>query len=319
MKPSSFEEFHLRRSCSKEMPMIRTTQIGSAVLSIVQEYYGPSHSPTQLLPQADQAVIEANRHWLAPDFWIPSVNRFVVSLHTWVLKVDDKVILIDTGVGNGKNRPAFERLHRLNTQYMGWLEAAGVSAEAVTHVIATHLHPDHIGWNTRYVSNEWVPTFPNARYLMPRECLDYMKQAALNDPQHGYSLAFEDSVVPLLQRGLVDAFESTDLLPGGLQAEPATGHMVGQVSLHFQSHGEHAMFCGDMIHHPIQVLRPDWNSCFDSHPELASETRHRLLDLAADRHALLLPAHFGNPNAGYVRRAAAAFTFEPAQWPALAN
>jgi glyoxylase-like metal-dependent hydrolase (beta-lactamase superfamily II) len=159
--------------------------------------------------------------------------------------------------------------------------------------------------------------FPNARYLMPRECLDYMTLAVEKDPQHGYSLAFQDSVIPLLQRGLVDAFESSDVLAGCLQAEPAAGHMVGQVSLHLHSQGEHAMFCGDMIHHPIQVLHPEWNSCFDSHPELARETRRRLLSLAADRNALLLPAHFANPNCGYIRRKEDGFVFDPAPWAAL--
>jgi glyoxylase-like metal-dependent hydrolase (beta-lactamase superfamily II) len=296
--------------------MIHTRQIGSATLTVVREYSGPSHGPNQLLPEVDLAVLEANKNWLAPDFWIPRVNKFVVALHSWLLQVDDKVILIDTGVGNGKERPSFERLHRLNTQYLGWLEAAGAPVESVTHVIATHLHADHVGWNTQYVNNEWVPTFPNARYLMPRECLEYMSEAYKDNPTHGYSLAYADSVVPLLERGLVDVFESTDLLVDCLQAEPAPGHMVGQASLHFESEGQHAMFCGDMIHHPIQVLRPDWNSCFDSHPELARDTRRHLLGLAADRNALLLPAHFGNPHCGYVRRAGSGFAFESAPWPA---
>jgi glyoxylase-like metal-dependent hydrolase (beta-lactamase superfamily II) len=299
--------------------MIDTRQLGSATLTVVREYSGPSHSPNQLLPEADQAVLEANRDWLSPDFWIPRVNKFVVALHSWLLQVDDKVILIDTGVGNGKERPSFERLHRLNTQFLGWLAAAGAPVESVTHVISTHLHPDHVGWNTQLVNNEWVPTFPNARYLMPRECLEYMNELYKDDPKHGYSNAYADSVVPLLQRDLVDVFESTDLLVGCLQAEPAPGHMAGQVSLHFESQGQHAMFCGDMIHHPVQVQRPDWNSCFDSDPALARETRHKLLSLAADRNALLLPAHFGNPHCGYVRRAADGFAFEPAPWPALAS
>ena len=294
--------------------MINSRPFGDARLSVVREYYGPSHPPRSLLPTIDSEVLEANRHWLDPSFWMPKVNRFVIALQTWLLEVDDKVILIDTGVGNNKNRPGFDRLHGLNTQFLNWLEAAGAPAETVTHVVCTHLHPDHVGWNTSLKNGEWVPTFPNAKYLVPAECLAYVKELYRKDPSHGYSMAYWDSIAPVESLGMLETFEDDDIVAGILEAEPAPGHMPGQVSFHFESQGRHAMFCGDTLHHPIQVLKPEWSSSYDTDPDEARRTRKAILKLAAGRDALLLPAHFGMPNCGYVRHASSGFAFMPSEW-----
>ena len=136
------------------------------------EYSGPTHAPDFLYPAVAKAerdaVLKANASWLAPNHYVPHMDRLIVTIQLWVLQAGGNVIVIDTGVGNRKPRAAAARMDQLNTLVMPWLEAAGAGPEQVTHVVMTHLHTDHVGWNTVEKDGKWVPTFPKARYLIPQ-------------------------------------------------------------------------------------------------------------------------------------------------------
>ena len=288
--------------------------IGDVKVTRIQEYSGPTHDPKFLLPECTPEALAENRDWLNPHHWVASMNKFVVTLQSWLIQVDDKTILIDTGVGNDKDRNPVTRMHRLNTLYLPWLEAAGAPAESVTHVVMTHLHTDHIGWNTSLVDGVWKPTFPNATYLASAECLAFTRELHAKGGNSVQNRAYADSVVPIADANKLELFSPGDLVAGCLTPEAASGHMPGQVTFHLESQAAHGMFVGDVLHNAIQIAHPEWNSCYDSHPELAREVRASVLRRAAERNALLMPAHFGEPYCGYVKFKGEGFAFEPYNW-----
>jgi len=179
--------------------------IGDARVTGVIEYSGPTHDPAFLYPAVDKAerdaVLQANASWLAPNHYVPHMDRLIVTIQLWVVQAGGNTIVIDTGVGNRKPRAA-ERMDRLNTLVMPWLEAAGAGPNQVTHVVMTHLHTDHVGWNTIEKDGRWVPTFPKARYLFPKEEFDYWKGLYDKGDKDVNQGSFADSVLPILDAGL---------------------------------------------------------------------------------------------------------------------
>lgn len=297
--------------------MIQSRTIGRARVTRVVEYAAPTHDPAFLFPDLPQADLDAQAGWLAPHHYIPAMNRLIVTIQIWVVAIDDKVILIDTGVGNGKPRAA-ARMDRLNNRVLEWLEAAGAARERVTHVIQTHMHMDHTGWNTMLQDGAWVPTFPNARYLLPETDFRHY-DAAL---QHGHDPVMDDSwgdsVLPVVEAGLADFVpDDAGTILGCLDVEPVPGHTPGMLSFRLRSEGEEGLFCADVFHSPLQIVFPQLNTAYCALPEVARQTRARVLAEAADRGTLLLPMHFGQPCCGYVRRSGAGYVFEGADWSAL--
>ncbi len=289
--------------------MIQSRLIGDVRVTRVLELTGPTHDPAFLFPGLDHTQIDANQNWLAPDHWIPSMRKLIVTIQLWVVHAGGNIILIDTGVGSHKRRP-MPRFNMLNTLVMQWLEAAGAPPDKVTHVVMTHLHVDHVGWNTVQADGRWVPTFPNARYIMPK--LDYddaEKKFDAGDPFFGF---FGDSVRPVVEAGLVEMMDESKEIADCLAVEPAPGHTPGHVSLRVRSRGEEGLFCGDVMHSPMQIVRPDWNSCYCIAPDIARASRVACLTRAAERGALIMPVHFGAPYCGYIRRNDNGFVFEPA-------
>lgn len=291
---------------------MQVKQIGDIRVTRIQEYSAPSHDPKFLLPEMDQQALEENESWMAPNHWIPHMNKLIVTIQLWVVHAGSNIIVVDTGVGNFKNRQDIPRMHMLNNLILEWLEAAGAPPEKVTHVVLTHLHSDHVGWNTRWVDNRWTPTFPNAKYYIPQQDFRFCEQGKNKEEKIDvFGESFNDSVMPIVNEGLSVMIRPGMEIADCLQVEDAAGHSPGQVAFRIRSQGEEAVFSGDIFHSPMQIVKPEINSGYCIYPDVARNTRYEFLNKAADTGSLILPVHFGDPYCGYIRRNGQGFSFEP--------
>jgi glyoxylase-like metal-dependent hydrolase (beta-lactamase superfamily II) len=289
--------------------MIHSWSIGDARVTSVVEYVGPTHVPEATFPAWSEAAMVSSAAGLPPGAWYQHIRRFTIAIQIWIVRRGNDVVLIDSGVGNLKPRPA-ARMNMLNTLVPQWLAAAGAAPAAVTHVLMTHLHSDHVGWNTTLDGGRWVPTFPNARYLLPRGDFDYFR--ALDADGKAADASFADSVAPIVAAGRADFIDVRSDLPAGLVPAEAFGHTPGMMNYWLRAGGEAGVFSADVFHHPVQILNPGWNTAFCILPEAAIATRAKLLAEAATSGALVMPCHFPAPHAGFVRRAGDGYRFEPA-------
>ena len=227
-----------------------------------------------------------------------------------MLQLDGLNVLIDTCCGNDKQR-SVPWADRLQTEWLLNLARAGLEPADIHLVLCTHLHADHVGWNTRLENGRWVPTFPRARYVFSRK--DYEFFSRQTQEAHTRE-AYIDSVLPVVEAGLADIVESNHCvqreIEDGIWLEDAAGHSPGSVVVHAQRGGSPAVFTGDVIHHPIQLVRPDIAFFADESPAEACATRQRLLAQYADSGAVLFPAHFSDPPSGRVHRAQRYFFYE---------
>jgi len=260
------------------------------VLHQIVEFDGPTHDAQWMLPAATPAILAANADWLEGRFWMSRTNRLVFSYQLWVLRTPEAIVLVDTGCGNYKRRVSPYQ-NMINTPALDWLEAIGAAPDQVTHVLHTHLHSDHVGWNTRLVDGRWVPTFPNATYYMPR--LDYemfTRHLATKMGPEVYDEVIADSVTPIVDAGIHRFIGDGDEV-AGFRAIAAPGHTPGQLVYSFAFRGDTLIFSGDVLHSPIQVPFPDINSRWCEDPTQARATRFALLADAARTGARVLPAH----------------------------
>ncbi|MGK8204850.1 MBL fold metallo-hydrolase [Burkholderia cenocepacia] len=296
--------------------MIQSRMIGDLKVTRIFEYAGPTHDPAFLFPEIDRSVLDDHAALMHPNHWIAHMNKLIVTIQFWVVHAGSSIIVIDTGVGNFKPRPGIARMNMLNGLVKEWMIAAGAPPEKVTHVVMTHLHADHVGWNTTWQDDRWVPTFPNARYYIPNDDFVFCKEGRNKEPGviDVFGESFFDSVMPIVNEGLAEMIDPTREIADCLVVEPAPGHSPGQLAFRVRSRGEEGLFCGDIFHSPIQIVRPDVNSGYCIRPDVARQTRLECLNRVADRGALLLPVHFGEPHCGYIRREGDGFRFEPASW-----
>jgi glyoxylase-like metal-dependent hydrolase (beta-lactamase superfamily II) len=278
-----------------------TLRIGAATAARIEETYESNFNAVKFFPDWSAAVAGEHAGWLSPDHYDPASGMLKLSIHSWLLTVGGKRILIDACVGNHKPRAPRKMWDMLDTPWLARLAAAGARPEQVDMVMCTHLHVDHVGWNTRLDSGRWVPTFPNAKYVFSTQ--DYEHYLALDrdlatGPANGGS--FRDSVLPVVEAGLAQmvsgAFElnKTLALDEHLLVEPAPGHTPGTIAIKFESKGERALFCGDILHHALQVYHPGWNSFACADAARARISRREVLEHCAGG-AMLMPAHFGAP------------------------
>jgi glyoxylase-like metal-dependent hydrolase (beta-lactamase superfamily II) len=283
--------------------------LGSVTVTRVEEMHGPIMPADQFFPDLPGQAWEDQRDMLAPDHLGAGDSTVRAAMQTWVLRSGGATILVDTAIGNGKTRPAVEAWNHLQLDYLGNLARAGVRPEDVDLVVNTHLHADHIGWNTRLADGAWVPTFPNATYLVPKADLEFWNPTGNPGIAGGVNEnAFEDSVAPVLDAGQLQAWEGSHAIDASLRLEAAPGHTPGHSVIKLESGPDRALLAADILHTPLQVAHPDYSSCFCLDPVQARATRLRLLGWAADSNALVLPAHLSGHSALEVRRQGGSFT-----------
>ncbi|GHF71305.1 MBL fold metallo-hydrolase [Kitasatospora xanthocidica] len=282
--------------------------VGGVTVHRVDEVALPPATGPWLLPDATPEVVTA-QDWLHPHFAGRDGSLHIDS-HSFAFVVNGLRVLVDTGIGNGKERanPAW---HNLRTDFLERLTAAGFPPDSVDLVILTHLHADHVGWNTRQVNGEWVPTFPNARYLTSRAEREFW---ATYDMEEAREQMFRDSVIPVERAGLLSTVDvphkGAEIAPG-LRLIPTPGHTPGHVAVELTSQGETALISGDCVHHPVQLAHPAIGACVDIDPRKSEATRRTLLGSLVGTDTLLLGTHFAPPTAGRVVAHGDAYRLEP--------
>jgi glyoxylase-like metal-dependent hydrolase (beta-lactamase superfamily II) len=236
--------------------------------------------------------------WLRPHF-ASADGGLYGSVHALVIEAGGRRIVVDTCCGNDKDRAAnFPIAHRMQTTFLRDLESAGYARESIDTVLCTHLHVDHVGWNTMLVDGRWTPTFPNARYLIGRTEFDQWRSQAGGFDESVY----DDSIKPVLDAGLVDLVGPDARICDEVWLEPTPGHTKGHVSVRISSRDEQALITGDIVHNPCQFVWPHWSNIFDDDTDAARRTRRRVLEDVADTSVLVIGTHFPAPTAGYILR-----------------
>ena len=234
--------------------------------------------------------------WMAPHF-MDEQGNLIMSIHALIVDTGSRRIVVDTCIGNDKQR-SIPNWTNLQTSFLEDIAAAGYPRESIDTVLCTHLHVDHVGWNTMLVDGHWEPTFANARYLFGEKEFQYWDSAAEETMNQG---VMGDSVRPVVAAGLVDLVEWEHQLCPEIRLEPTPGHTPGHVSVHITSNGEEALITGDCIHHPCQMSRPDWCSSADYDAVQGRQTREALLEKYVGKDILIIGTHFATPTAGYVK------------------
>jgi glyoxylase-like metal-dependent hydrolase (beta-lactamase superfamily II) len=288
-------------------------EVGDARIVAVFDWVGEVPHAQRLLPDTVREDWERHRDLLVGGrLWDPVTDHRVVSVCSWVVRTEALTVVIDTGAGNDKERPGTPLFDHLSTDYLDNLARAGVRPQDVDVVVNTHLHADHVGWNTYRAGEQWVPTFPNARYILPAPDVEFW------DPVRGHASrlgqantnVFADSVQPVLNSGQAEIWSDLHRIDRRMSLRPAPGHTPGSSVLALDCGETTALFVGDLFHSPLQVINPGWASCFDEDGAQAQASRRRVLSAAAESGALVLPAHLPDARALRVAPAAAGFRIE---------
>jgi len=254
----------------------------------------------QFIP--DGTAEKLNNHpWLIPDFATPE-GTLRLSIHGLAIEAPGLRVLVDPCFGEGKTIPAYEMDLDGQSDFLAGLASIGFTREDVDVVLCTHLHIDHVGWNTMKQDGRWVPTFPNARYLFGRVEYDFWSQSGEHQDLHGGAIVMRESVTPVIEAGLADFVETDHRLSDELRLVPSIGHSPGHASLMIESRGESAVITGDMMHHPCQIPHGDWSMPFDADPQQTIATRERLLGEWETSGILVIGTHFAAPTAGRIGR-----------------
>ena len=269
---------------------METLKLGEVTITRVVEIGRSAFATSSMLPDSTPEAIAAHHHWLKPHFFDEAVGDIGSRIQTFVVKTPRHTILVDTGVGNDKSRTESPAWHLRRGSYLDDLAAIGVTPDEVDVVVCTHLHVDHVGWNTRLVGGEWIPTFPRARYVIAGEEWEFWK--------HERDACIDDSVAPIVDAGRAVLTDTDDAIDEYLTFEPWPGHTPGHVAVRLHTGEGEAVFSGDLMHRVVQVAEPQWSSRFCHDPARARATRRDFVERHADSGTLILAAHFPRP--GYI-------------------
>jgi glyoxylase-like metal-dependent hydrolase (beta-lactamase superfamily II) len=291
---------------------LKGRQIGELTIARAVEIITPFDRST-FFPETTPADWAPHESWLKPNAMDPDSGALLFPVQSYVVRTAHHTILIDSCVGNDKQRPNRPAWHmKSDDTYMQALGALGVALEDVDFVMCTHLHSDHVGWNTRLVDGRWAPTFPNARYVFTRKELEAWEQGHPKFPR----FPLEDSVLPVIAAGQAELVTNDYALDDQVWLEPTPGHTPDHVAICLASRGQRAVMCGDVMHSPVQCLHPEWTAWPDWDPEQAKRTRRAFMERYCDTDTLVCTVHFPLPSAGRIVADGDAFRFdfEDADW-----
>jgi glyoxylase-like metal-dependent hydrolase (beta-lactamase superfamily II) len=277
----------------------------------------PPYHPLTFFPNLTGDILEENRDWLTGNGLDPVHGHVLMCFQSYVVTTPHHVVLIDSCIGNDKPRVDRPQWHMKSDEtYMRKLAAAGLTVDDIDFVLCTHLHADHVGWNTRLENGRWIPTFPRARYLFSKRELEHVSAQHLDSP-----LAYvTDSVLPIVDAGRAELVGSDHVLDDHIRLEPTPGHTPDHLAVHATGRGgRSAVFTGDLIHSPLQTRYPELSMRRDWDPKISATTRWRVLEYCCDSGALMCTAHFPSPSVGTVHRRGPAFDFRSPMAHALAG
>jgi len=290
--------------------MSTTFEVGDLTIQRIVEQEIPLFDPLTFLPDVTPEILAENRGWLEQaGAFDPATSKLVLCVQSYVVRTPHHTVLVDTCVGNDKNRPSHSFWHQQkSTTYMDGLAAHGLSVEDIDYVMCTHLHVDHVGWNTKLLDGRWVPTFPNARYVFSKKEFDYW--AAENAREEVGPIA--DSVLPIVNANRADLVANDYGLGDHIRMTPTPGHTPDHVAVLLGKGRNEAVLTGDLIHSPLQMRYPDISMRADYDRKQAAVTRRAFLECHCDTGTLVCTGHFPSPSSGKVTRRGDSFDFKVA-------
>lgn len=281
-------------------------RIGDVRVTRILEMCDPLRTPSEWFPDCTKEALEPHLHWLVPRSLSSATGRIILPIQSFLVRTGRHTILIDSCVGNDKTISDFSHWNRRSDgTFLRRLAKAGVAPEQVDFVLCTHLHVDHCGWNTRLVNGRWVPTFPNARYIMARREVE--AEAAYDYPDQP---TYRENVLPVIEAGRAVLVDMDHALDDEVRLEPTPGHTPGHVAIGLRSRDVAAVFSGDLMHWPMQCIYPDWNFRFDADSEQARRTRWSFLEACANDRRIVMTSHFPLPSVGTISRRNSSFWFD---------
>jgi glyoxylase-like metal-dependent hydrolase (beta-lactamase superfamily II) len=283
--------------------------VGDLTIHRAIEQEIPFFPALELLPQLTPELLGENRAWLRQAGALDEADVLILCFQSYIVRTPHHTILIDSCIGNDKQRSARPKWHmKTDDTYMRALAAAGVTPADIDYVMCTHLHVDHVGWNTRLENGRWVPTFPKARYVFGKGEFDYWSE----QNKKAEVPPFADSVLPVVEADRAEIVSNDFAIGDHVRILPTPGHTPGHVAFTFGKGKDSAVFSGDLMHTPLQTLHPELSPKFDVDPAQAAVTRRNFLERYCDTDTLCCTAHFPSSSVGKIRRKGNAFTCEAA-------
>jgi glyoxylase-like metal-dependent hydrolase (beta-lactamase superfamily II) len=263
-------------------------------------------APLTFLSGLTPERLEENRHWLEPSA-LDAQQLLILCFQSYIIRTPHHTILVDTCIGNDKDRGTRPLWHKKSDDaWMRGLAAHGLTVEDIDFVMCTHLHVDHVGWNTKLENGRWVPTFPRARYLFSERELAYWTEESRKTPVP----CIEDSVLPIVAANRADLVRSDHQLGDHLRLLPTPGHTIDHFSVELGRGRTQALLSGDAVHSPLQARYPEISMQFDYDQALSAQSRRALLERCCDTGALCCFAHFPSPSVARVTRWESGFRCE---------
>jgi len=285
-------------------------RLGDIAIARIVEREEPAFAVSGLLPDATPETLAPYRHWLEPKALDPVTGLLILPIQSYVVRTRRHNILIDGCLGEDKTCRWQMRWHKMRgLRFLSDLAALELAPEDIDFVLCTHLHGDHIGWNTRLVNGRWVPTFPNARYVISRRELAHWEAFNKTASAEAYEECIDESVLPVVAAGQALLVSEDHAIDDEVWLEPLPGHTPGHFGVRLRSNGAEATMIGDLMHSPVQCAEPDWRGGSDKYSMLAQQVRRRFLETHAETDKLVLTAQFPSPSIGHIRRHANALRF----------